>query len=428
MATISFPPADVQSDNTAARRPGAVVVWLPFALLALLLAFALAVNFTGLWTIRAEMQAAADAAALAGADALVGDDLLRGDASAMPGLLQASSAEAIRYAANNLVQGQSFVLLPNPSHVPDGDVVFGTRHRPRGSPVVVATNVQDPTNTALASVNAVQVNAWLTRARGNAPGLVFGGLAGLGSVDVHAAAAAMLDRDVIGFRPLGQQPLKLAPLALFSDPSGADTRSWQYQIEEGNAPDSYRYDPVQHTFVLDSAGDGLHELQAVLALDPSQASTANVSVLYLGFSDASGAGQQLCTGVTVDQLQGFGGQLVLEASDNRLAVPGSDVGPAAGNADLSALQQGLQQLQQSAEPRVWPLYCGLNGTGQPVLCGFVAARVITVTGAASGQPIFTFTLQPTMISTATAVTDATRRGVGGIAIVNPYICKVRLVE
>ena len=45
-----------------------------------------------------------------------------------------------------------------------------------------------------------------------------------------------------------------------------------------------------------------------------------------------------------------------------------------------------------------------------------------------GQPIFTFTLQPTMISTATAVTDASRRGVGGITLVNPYICKVRLVE
>jgi hypothetical protein len=86
----------------------------------------------------------------------------------------------------------------------------------------------------------------------------------------------------------------------------------------------------------------------------------------------------------------------------------------------------LQQLEQSGEPRIWPLYCGLNGSGQPVLCGFVAARVVTVSGAAGGT--FTFSLQPTMISTATAVTDASRRGVGGIAVVNPYICKVRLVE
>jgi hypothetical protein len=219
--------------------------------------------------------------------------------------------------------------------------------------------------------------------------------------------------------------LKLAPLALFSDPSGMDPRSWQYQVEVKNAPDAYRYDPAQHQFILDAKGDGLHELAAVMTLDASKAAAANVSVLYLGFSDASGVGQQLANGVTVDQLKPVGGQLVLEPSDNRLAVAGNATGPAAGSMDLVSLQQGLQQLQESAEPRVWPLYCGFDGTGQPVLCGFVAARVVTVTG---GSPLFAFTLQPTMISTATAVTDASRRGVGGIAVVNPYICKVRLVE
>jgi hypothetical protein len=33
-----------------------------------------------------------------------------------------------------------------------------------------------------------------------------------------------------------------------------------------------------------------------------------------------------------------------------------------------------------------------------------------------------------MIAAATAVTDANQRGVGGVAVLNPYICKVRLVE
>jgi hypothetical protein len=32
------------------------------------------------------------------------------------------------------------------------------------------------------------------------------------------------------------------------------------------------------------------------------------------------------------------------------------------------------------------------------------------------------------LATASAVTDAARRGVGGINVVNPYVCKVRLVE
>jgi hypothetical protein len=39
------------------------------------------------------------------------------------------------------------------------------------------------------------------------------------------------------------------------------------------------------------------------------------------------------------------------------------------------------------------------------------------------------TLQPAMLSTATAVTDAARRhAVPGVDLFNHYICKVRLVE
>jgi hypothetical protein len=244
-------------------RRGAIVVWLPLALLASLGIIALAINYTRLWTIRVEMQSAADAAALACADTLVGDDLLRGTPSALPHLIQTASAQAIQYAANNAVLGQPFVLLPNPDNLANGDIVFGTLDRPRGSTFAVAANVSDPTNTALATVNAVLINARLTRARGNAPSLLLGGLLGIASVDIHAASAAMLDRDVIGFRPLGQQPLKLAPLAIFSDPTGKDSKSWQYQIEEKNAPDNYRYDAATHMFVLDAAGDGLPEMPAL---------------------------------------------------------------------------------------------------------------------------------------------------------------------
>ena len=62
-----------------------------------------------------------------------------------------------------------------------------------------------------------------------------------------------------------------------------------------------------------------------------------------------------------------------------------------------------------------------------VLTGFVAARVANVAAPAAGQPV-TFTLQPGQLATASAVTDAARRGVGGINVVNPYVCKIRLVE
>ena len=64
----------------------------------------------------------------------------------------------------------------------------------------------------------------------------------------------------------------------------------------------------------------------------------------------------------------------------------------------------------------------------PVLSGFVAARVVQVVDASKQGGGITFSVQPCMMSTATALTDATRRGVGSARLPNPYICKVRLVE
>jgi hypothetical protein len=63
----------------------------------------------------------------------------------------------------------------------------------------------------------------------------------------------------------------------------------------------------------------------------------------------------------------------------------------------------------------------------PVLIGFVAARVADVGSEGKGEGL-SFTLQPCVMSTATAVTDARRRGLGPRSIVNPYVCKVRLVD
>ncbi len=406
-------------------RRGAVIVWLVFALAVLLAALAVAVNQARLWTARAELQVAADAAALAGAGTLVDDALIRGDPGLLPGLLQNAADAAAGYARANPVLGRPFVLLPNPTNLPDGDILFGTVDTPRSRHLTPAVDVQDPDNGGLALVNTVRVAARLTRTRGTAPGLPFAQFMGLGSADVQAEAAATLDRDVIGFQPSGAQPLLLAPLALLADPAAQDARSWQYQVEAGNGPDDVRFDPVGQTFV--AGADGIHEMDAVLALDPGQAGAANVSLLLIGVANASDAARQLLAGMTADQIASLGGPFVLAAADNRLTVPGTVLGPAVGSNDLGALEQALTQLQQEAAPRIWPLSSGLDAGGRPVLCGFVAARVVAVTPAAAGQPL-RFTLQATVISSARAVTNAAQRGAGGIALVNPYICKVRLVE
>lgn len=409
----------------AARR-GIAAPFLIVSSVVFLAAFALAINHAWLSTIRTDMQLAADAAALAAVQSLVGDDLLRGDPAQLPDLIASASEEARRYARENHVRGGPFVLQPNPTNHPDGDLVFGTLQTPKGREMSPATDLDSTTNPALRTVNTVRVNGRLTRARGNAPGMIFAPFAGNSAASVYSRASATLDRGIRGLRP-GKRPVPLAPLALLSDSIGADPKSWDFQIESGNALDQYRFDGQDGSFEMDPAGDGLREFIAALATDPQQAGTTNVSLVFLGTNSIGGIAAQLQQGVSAGQLQLLDGELVLPAGGSRL-VAGTDQGAAVGSLELTAIVQVLNELREDAAVRIWPLYtAGPGGSSQVRLCGFVAARVVVVVPPAPDQPL-QFTLQPTMTSQPAAVTDTDLRGRAATMNQNPYICKVRRVE
>jgi hypothetical protein len=92
---------------------------------------------------------------------------------------------------------------------------------------------------------------------------------------------------------------------------------------------------------------------------------------------------------------------------------------------LGDLQACLTFLQTSGEQRIWPLFSGFDQHNRPIVSGFVAARVAKVF---SGEGALSFVLQPCVLLAPFAVTDSSRRGVSGRSIINPYICKARLVE
>ncbi len=408
------------------RRCGNVTLFLLVGLTLLLTAFAVAVNLTRLWTVRVELQGATDAACDAAAATLVSDDLLRNDLSRLTSLIATASAEANTFAQLNQVNGQPYYLNPNPTNAADGDIVFGMVDNAQSKQFTAVINVNNPTVTLLPLVNAVRVRGVLSQDRGNAPVLTFGQLLGNGSAAVQTASTVMLDRDVIGFVPLGTPPLLLAPLALFADYTAADSRSWQYQVESRKGQDLFTWNPT--TLQFTSGTDGLYEFQAVVPTDASQVSMGNVHLLMIGTSNVTDLSGQLQTGVTAEQLTALGGSFVLGAANNQLAVQANQVGSANPSGDLTTLYNALSQLQQSGQARIWPLQSGYDTAGgNSLVCGFVAARVASVNPVTAGQPL-TFTLQPTMLSTATAVTDYTRRGVGGVPVLNPYVCKVRFVE
>jgi hypothetical protein len=411
-----------------------------FGIGAFFAAMALAVDTAHLWNVRGEMRLGADAACLAAALELVDDELLTGETGVMALCIERARLQAQAYGESNPVLGLPLVLDSNWQHDPLGDIVFGYLDQPRGA-FQPATELTDP------YINAIRIIARRTRERGNPAGMYFARLMSLPSADVVATATAMLDRDVIGFRPLAHRPLPLAPIGLLTDQSLVNEEAWESQVL-GGGEDKVAFDRRQQAFVVATAsgamGDGILEMTVHIPLagQPGvEGHEPNGCFLQLGDTDWEALTRQIVQGVSRGDLAGFDGQLVL-GWDNRLYLPGHDAAPALGDARLPSLLDALQTLQTTAEPRIWPLFAALleepsHGQVTAMVQGFVAARLVSAEIAAVGDGTeqdpkrqeLRLRLQPCMLSTGTAITDVNRRFVNpAVDIHNAWICKVRLVE
>lgn len=431
---LGIPTMGIQGPNKPARRPArragtVVTVFFLFALPVLIVVMMLALNAALLAEARAELQRNADADALAALGALVEDDCwLTGHHHHHHARIAHARYTAQFYAGLNKVLRQPVVLevpaiaTANP---PDGDIVFAHLDKPRShDPAERVLIVADLDGTYrghpfLPLVNTVRINARRTQARGTAIGLFGGNFSGIGSADLEARATATLDRDVVGFRPIGDQLVPLAPIALLTSQLGGAPCSWEQELAKGI--DVCRFDAGAGAFR--GGDDGLPEATMIVSFDETQASAA---LVLLGIPNVVGPQHQgrftdhVAKGLADLDLQELGGVFALERGDNRLAVRCSR-----GDATFyHALAAQLNLIQ--GQKRIWPLYeiCDA-GAGQAVIVGFVAARVVQATASANGVAL---TLQPCLLLTCTAITDTSRRGVGGVDICNPYIAKLRLID
>jgi hypothetical protein len=418
--------------HPSSARPGAASVYLIVAVPVLLLAIVIALNAGYLVETRTTLQNSADAAALAAALALVDDRTLGGSPGAMPDLIAEATAEAQAYARVNPVLDEPVIIKPNPDNNPDGDIVFGALDRPRDSNFVIFDPVRDAEDLGL--INTVRIRARRTQAHGDPAVVVGGPFLSLRPFDVVNIATATIDRDVIGFRPHGRVPIPMVPIALRSDLTALERSSWEFQVERHGGEDRWRFDRESHVAVPDAQGDGLFEMKVVLGARAGQAGRGagprrgrrpNGCVLQIGVGDLGGVADQITAGISPQQLEQFGGELVLFKDNKPLIVPGGLVGEGEGELELL---QALEQLRREGTPRVWPLFAAFDPeSGMPVLTGFVAARVVQVGSSQGGNNEWSFAVQPCAMSTVTAVTDPERRGEGG-ATPNRYVCKVRLIE
>jgi len=402
-------------------RRGTVAPFLIISMSVFLAAFALAVNKGWLWTVREELKSAADAAALAAMQSFIDDDLLRGDTNRFAHLTTPARQSARQLAQNNTARGQPLQLLDNPENDPKGDIIFGTVTTPRAGDFTAVSSL-DSHNQSF--INAVVVNARLTRQRGTAPGLIFGVLAGHSNVDVQATSSAVFDRGVRGFHPLyGNVPL--APIAFLSDKTGSDVRSWENQVVLKNGPDLNRFDKSLKTFIADPAGDEIHEFTAAYATKDAQLAVTNSVIVYLGTTDFNRIAIQLRAGLTNEDFDNFGRKLVLHETDG-LNVGGQQFGPDSAQPEFQVLVDALTELKNHAAVRVWPIYSKF-ALGQAHLTGFVAARVISVVPPTPDTPL-TFSLQATVTSRPDAITDTDIRGKQATMNGNLYVGKIRRVD
>ena len=409
-------------------------------------ALALAVDSATMWHARVEMRNGADAATLAAAGALVDDELLTQRPSAMAAVADRARQQALAYGLANPVLGQPLELDPNVAQNPLGDIVFGFMDSPHG-------DFQSATDLTDLHINTVRIIARRTRARGNPAGMLIARFFRMNAADVIATATAMLDRDVIGFRPHGNKPLPIAPLAILGDPSLSNDDAWEGQVvkpllgREGGGTDAFVFDRAKHTFIpvggQITVGDGIPEMHVHIPLsgEPSVGEEPNGCFVQIGDANWDALCRQITLGVTSADLAEFDGQFSL-GWDNRMYLPGHFLAPGINDQHLGTLLNRLKTLQIGGEPRIWPLY-GMaqnstqDGLGIAVVQGFVAARLVSAEIGTAGEGTerdpkrreLSLILQPCMIATGTAITDAGRRHANpGVDIHNPYICKVRLVE
>jgi Flp pilus assembly protein TadG len=352
------------------------------ALLVLMMAFALIIDRIWLETAKLELNNAAEAAALAAAGQLASDDLLRLDAPVEERLQNARLA-AGDIAAENFVCGTAVELNTEP----EGDIRIGVLELTKNGIRFVESD-DNPTS--------VVVTALRTRSNNNPIALVIAGVTKLAFGDVATRVEASISNDLVGLRAIEGTPIPALPVAIYEvDPSGDREDTWQNLIEDRKGTDDYSFDEESNT-VIDGP-DGIPEMvlrSMRLGQDPAK---ANVLLLDLGTGvDDNKVARQFKSGLTVDDLENFDGQLVI-GQGATLALTAT---PDFDGAQQIALQKMIGECRicflysQSVPQRKQP---DVTATCSQI----VAVRILAVSGTVNGT--VDVTVQPTVMKTRTAL-------------------------
>ncbi len=391
------------------RRRGVSTVTLLLVTPVLLLLVGLVVYLGLLRDARGTAQHGADAAALAGARLLADDALLLPNSPRFQQRLMQARQAAQALGQMNFALDERLQLDANADNDPDGDIVIGRLDRPLNGTLIAYSEGAAPASDW--PVNAVRVRVRRPPLAG-----VFRGPAP--PQEIAAVATAWLDRRVVGYRPLTDDPIPLMPIGLFTDHTGNDPALWDGLLRAGN--DSWSYDWNNRRWL--PGGDGIPEA----VLSAGVISPAGFAFLQIGAEDFAATIRQVGEGIGRDELvRQFGAGGFVLRGDNSVEVPGSAAVPPPASATRQRLIEQLQAVAATGQPRLWPLLAPASTADGPYrVVGWAGARLVKVEELAV---VLRLTLQPTVLPHPSAVTEP-REPPPAFWTANRTVCRVRLAE
>lgn len=376
------------------RRTGQASLFALIAVPVLLAAVVLVLVLIRQRDTATELRNAAVASALAAATELADDALLTDDPAALNRLLDRARRAAGDVGSRNLVEGKRLALAL-PADGKPGDVVFG-RHTP-GEVGSFRPIPRDASPTEWAKVDAVRLTARHPFREG-----------------VFTRVTAVIDRNVVGLRPLPDRPTPLVPVALYDGPHSDDRPAWTAALASG-ADEFALTPPGPPAFA--AGQDGIREVRVRVGWQKPQADGMVCGFpLRLAGGSQERAVEQIATGCSAADFAPIGGEWKLDAGGTRAAAGGPELFRPNGE---DRPLEFFRTLAATGDVRLWPVFREFAEDGTAIVIGFTAARVVAAERESDTGAVL-LTLQPGVIATPTAVTHPDRpvrdRTVGRVRI------------
>ena len=251
------------------RRRGFLAPLMAFALLVIMAAGALSLDYVWLQNAERELLTAAEASALAAARELATDELLQ-EKPEMEPVIQQARRTAGQIAYRNQVVARPVVLDVSSN----GDLHFGRYvYQEQLEDYIFIETCNRPTT--------VRVTTHRNRSRNNPVALLAAGVTRQPWGDVSALAHASIDNRVVGVRPAGTAAMPTLPLAICrTDSTGQCTQTWEQQIAGRQGEDRFSWDAKAGKTV--ERADGLVEMVLRGKRRTNLDGIANVELIELG--------------------------------------------------------------------------------------------------------------------------------------------------